>query len=69
MGTGTVAVTSGSFVQSITHNLTVSGYITALVPNWNTTVWVASRNTTAATIWFGTQTGSGGGRLDWRVET
>ena len=67
--TGSQAVSSGSVVTSITHNLSNSGFITAVAPSWNTTVWVASRNTNAATLYFGTQVGSGGGRVDWRVET
>ena len=68
MATGSDTVSSGSTVHSITHSLGNSGFVTALAPNWNTTVWVGSRDTNAVTVHFGTQVTSGGGRLDWRVE-
>jgi hypothetical protein len=68
MASGTTTIGSGSAVHSITHTLGSSGYVTALAPNWNTTCWVGSRTTTAVTVYFGTQVGSGGGQLNWRVE-
>lgn len=69
MATGTVSVASGTSVTSIVHNLSNSGFITALAPNWNTTTWVGTRSGSAASIHFGTQVPSGGGQLDWRAET
>ena len=68
--TGSSTVGSGTSVHSITHSLNNSAAImTAAVPNWNTTVWVASRAANDLTVYFGTEVGSGGGLLDWRVQT
>lgn len=69
VATGSDLISSGTSVHSITHNLASdSVYVTALVPNWNTTVWTGSRGSNSTTIYFGTQTTSSGGSLAWRVE-
>jgi len=67
--TSYTAIASGAIEYSVVHSLNNSAaVISAAVPSWNTTVWVASRAANDLTVYFGTQVGSGGGFLDWRVQ-
>ena len=61
--------TPGVGVYSVTVSATLpSGYVVALAPNWNTSVWVTGKSTSGFTINFDVPAPSGA-QIDWYLPT